>query len=276
MLGKLFKYEVKETSRIIPFFYAITAVLAVLSLLAGQLELGWFKVTSSVLLLLGGIAVFVVTLVVICMRFYKNLYSNEGYLSFTLPLKPHLHLVSKAIVSFVWMILSVLVCLGAFYVALKGFGVDGKVWSSVWDEIQRYGMEKYIFVFIPMVCFSILYLMSQIYFSITMSNRPSFHNVGPAGAAILLFLATNVALKIVETILTIVIPFSLSVSLAGSFDISLTTQNMVGYLKDNLNNYNQNPSNMVIGLGGYAFDIIMVFVLFYMTGRIMNKKVSLR
>ncbi len=274
MLGKLFKYEIKDTSRIIPFFYLITAVLVGLSLLAGKLELGWFKITSSVLLLLVGIAVFVVTLVVICMRFYKNLYSNEGYLSFTLPLKPHLHLVSKAIVSFIWMVLSALVCLGAFFVGLYGLGVDVNVWSSALDEIKRYGMENYIFAIIPLVCLAILYLMSQIYFSITLANRPRFHNIGAAGASILLFLVTNVALRIVETILTIIIPFSLSVSLTGGFDISFTAKNMVGFLIDNVNN--QNPSNMVIGLGGYTFDVIMVCVLFYITGRIMNKKVSLK
>lgn len=274
MLGKLFKYEIKDTSRLIPFFYLITAVMAGLSLLSGKLELGWFKATSSVLLLLVGIAVFVVTLVVICMRFYKNLYSNEGYLSFTLPLKPHLHLVSKAIVSFGWMLLSVIISMGAIFVALYGLGVDGKVWTSALDEIERYGMGKYMYAFIPMICLAILYLMSQIYFSITLANSPKFHNIGAAGASILLFFVTNIVLRIVETILTIIIPFSLSVSISGSVDISLTAHNMVGYLIDNFNN--PNPSNMVIGLGGYTFDVIMVFVLFYITGRIMNKKVSLR
>lgn len=274
MLGKLFKYEIKDTSRLIPFFYLITAVMAGLSLLSGKLELGWFKATSSVLLLLVGIAVFIVTLVVICMRFYKNLYSNEGYLSFTLPLKPHLHLVSKAIVSFGWMLLSVLISMGAIFVALYGLGVDGKVWTSALDEIERYGMGKYMYAFIPMICLAILYLMSQIYFSITLANSPKFHNIGAAGASILLFFVTNIVLRIVETILTIIIPFSLSVSISGSVDISLTAHNMVGYLIDNFNN--PNPSNMVIGLGGYTFDVIMVFVLFYITGRIMNKKVSLR
>lgn len=274
MLGKLFKYEIKDTSRLIPFFYLITAVMAGLSLLSGKLELGWFKATSSVLLLLVGISVFVVTLVVICMRFYKNLYSNEGYLSFTLPLKPHLHLVSKAIVSFGWMLLSVIISMGAIFVALYGLGVDGKMWASALDEIERYGMGKYMYAFIPMICLAILYLMSQIYFSITLANSPKFHNIGAAGASILLFFVTNIVLRIVETILTIIIPFSLSVSISGSVDISLTAHNMVGYLIDNFNN--PNPSNMVIGLGGYTFDVIMVFVLFYITGRIMNKKVSLR
>lgn len=274
MLGKLFKYEIKDTSRLIPFFYLITAVMAGLSLLSGKLELGWFKATSSVLLLLVGISVFVVTLVVICMRFYKNLYSNEGYLSFTLPLKPHLHLVSKAIVSFGWMLLSVIISMGAIFVALYGLGIDGKMWASALDEIERYGMGKYMYAFIPMICLAILYLMSQIYFSITLANSPKFHNIGAAGASILLFFVTNIVLRIVETILTIIIPFSLSVSISGSVDISLTAHNMVGYLIDNFNN--PNPSNMVIGLGGYTFDVIMVFVLFYITGRIMNKKVSLR
>lgn len=164
--------------------------------------------------------------------------------------------------------------MGAFYVGLCGLGIDWIVWSSVIEEMKSYGMENYIYLFIPMVCLGILYLMSQIYFSITLANRPRFHNIGAVGASILLFLATNVSLKIVETIFTIVFPISVKVSLTDGFDISLTAQNMVGYLINNINN--QNPSNLVVGLGGYIFDVIMVCVLFYITGRIMNKKVSLR
>ncbi|HEX2926318.1 MAG TPA: ABC transporter permease [Ruminiclostridium sp.] len=274
MLGKLLKYEVRDTSGIIPLFYLITAVLSVLSLFAGKLELGWFKTTSSVLLLLAAIAVVIVTMVILIIRFYKNLYSNEGYLSFTLPLKPHLHLISKTIAAFVWMVLSLLVCLGAIFVSLKGFGVDREVWSSAIEEVQRYGMEKYIFAFIPIICFSILYLLAQMFFSITLANRPAFHNMNAAGASILLFLATYVGLKIVESILSIIIPFSLSIKVVGDFGISFTSKNMVAYLMQSINN--PNPPNVIVGLGGSIFQVIMVCVLFYMTGRMMDKKVSLR
>jgi hypothetical protein len=275
MLGKLLKYEVKDTSRIIPFFYLITVVLAIISFMAVKIGLEWFKVTSSILLLLVGIAVVIVTLVVIVMRFHKNIYSNEGYLSLTLPVKPHLHLVSKTIVSYVWMLLSLLVCAGAFVVSLYGLGVNQTVWSAVADEIKSYGMEKYIYIFIPIICFSILYLMSQVFFAITLANRPAFHNMGAAGASILLFLGTNVVLKIVESVLTIIIPFSINVNvMADKVGISLTSKNMVGFMMNSMNN--PNPSNVVVGLGGYIFQVVMVCVLFYMTGRMMDKKISLR
>ena len=38
------------------------------------------------------IAAFVITLIVIIQRFYKNLLTDEGYLMFTLPVKAHSHI----------------------------------------------------------------------------------------------------------------------------------------------------------------------------------------
>ncbi len=45
----------------------------------------------------------------IVLRFHKNLYSNEGYLMFTLPVKPQMLLASKTIVAFSWIIISFIV-----------------------------------------------------------------------------------------------------------------------------------------------------------------------
>jgi hypothetical protein len=274
MLGKLLKYEIRDTARIIPFFYLIAAILTAASLISGKLELGWFKVTSSVLLILAGIAVVIIAFVIVIMRFYKNLYTNEGYLSFTLPVKPHLHLVSKTLVSFGWMIISMLAGIGAVTVGMYGLGVDKNVWNIVMDELNKYGLNKLIFIFIPMICFSILYLLGQIFFAITLANRPAFHSMGGVGASILLFLATNVALQIVETILTIIVPFSLDINVTNGLNFSLSSKNMVGFMIQNVNN--PNPGNIVVGLGGYLFEVIAVCALFYMTGRMMSKKVSLR
>ncbi|WP_242834975.1 hypothetical protein [Ruminiclostridium cellobioparum] len=36
------------------------------------------------------------------------------------------------------------------------------------------------------------------------------------------------------------------------------------------------PTGIVIGLGGYVFEIVMVCVLFYVTSRMMKNKVSLK
>lgn len=273
MLGKLLKYEIKDTARIIPFFYIITALVAAMVLISKKLGLGWFKTTSSVLLILVGIAVVIVTFVVVVLRFYKNLYSNEGYLMFTLPVKPQQLLISKTIVAFAWLVISMLVFVGALLISLYGFGVEFNLFDNIMSELEKYGMENAIYFIAALLLFQVLLLLGEIYFSITFSNRPSLQGLG-AASAFLVFLATYVILQIVYTVCTVFIPLSLQINVVGDFKISLSTQNMFGYLMDSIKGIE--PTNFTIGIGGYIFLFLMLFVLYYQTGRMMNKKVSLR
>ncbi len=59
-----------------------------------------------VLLIVG---IFVITLIVILQRFYKNLVKEEGYLMFTLPVKPWELITSKLIASVIWTFVSTIV-----------------------------------------------------------------------------------------------------------------------------------------------------------------------
>jgi len=273
MLSKLLKYEIKDTARVIPFLYLITVFFAVMSLTANKLNLGWLTSTSSAILIFVGIAVVIITFVIIVMRFYRNLYSNEGYLMFTLPVKPQLFLVSKTIVAFSWLIISFAIFIGALFVGMYGLGVGSSELTNIMSELKKYGLEKTIFLLIPMMLLSILYLLSQIFFAITVANRPAFQGIG-AAASFLVFLATYVILKIVESIASIFVPFSLELNLVGKVSTSLSTKNMFGYLLESMKGIE--PNSLTIGLGGYVFEVIMVCVLFYLTGRMMNRKVSLR
>ncbi|HEY5583953.1 MAG TPA: ABC transporter permease [Ruminiclostridium sp.] len=273
MLRKLLKYEIKDTARVIPFFYLIAMFFAVMALVAKQLNLGWLTGTSSFILILVGIAVVIITFVVVVMRFYKNLYSNEGYLMFTLPVKPQLLLASKTIVAFTWIVISFVVAIVAICVSLYGFGVNGTMLAEIMSEFEKYGLEKVIYFLIPMILLSILYLLAQIFFSITVANRPAFYGMG-AASAFLVFLATYVILQIVQSVLTIFVPFSIELNLVGNVSASLSTKNMLGSLLENINGLT--PTNITIGLSGYVFVVIMICVLFYLIGRMMNRKVSLR
>ena len=51
------------------------------------------------LYIFGIIAIGIITIVVLVMRFYKNLFTSEGYLMHTLPVKASQHLNSKLIVA---------------------------------------------------------------------------------------------------------------------------------------------------------------------------------
>ncbi len=271
MLSKLLKYEFRDTARTIPLLYLISLIFAGFVLSAKTLNIGWFQMTTSVLLLLLGAAVSIITFVVVVMRFHKNLYSNEGYLMFTLPVKPGLLLASKSIVAFFWMILSYCVTAGAVFTSMYGLGVTGGL-TMVMDELKSYGMEKIIYLFIPSIIIATLYLLGQIYFAVTMANRPAFHSTGTA-AAFLVFIATNIILQIAEAMFTIFVPFSVEIDFE-SISASLTSKNMFGYILDSIKGIE--PTGIVIGLGGYIFEIVMVCILFYVTSRWMKNKVSLK
>ncbi len=272
MLIKLLKYEFKDTARIIPLFYLVTLIFAGMVLLAKTLDIGWFRMTTSFLLLLLGIAVAVVTLVVIVMRFYKNLYSNEGYLMFTLPVKPHLLLASKGITAFCWMILSYCVSICSLFISLYGFGLTNEL-SAIQGELKKYGLENSLYLIIPLVILATVYLLSQIYFSITISNISMFNNLGPA-SAFLVFIVTYVVMQIIESLFTIFTPFSVEINLVGNIQASLTTKNMFGYLVDSIKG--SEPTNVILGLGGYTFEVVAVVILFFIISRTMKNKVSLK
>lgn len=273
MLSKLLKYEFKDTARVIPFFYLIAAILSSMVFLSDKMHISWFRITSSVLLLIFGFAIIVVTFVVVVLRFYKNLYGDEGYLMFTLPVKPHLLLISKVMAGFCWMLLSTMAFIGALSLSLYGFGVEGNLFTNIMNELEKYSLQNVIYPIIGLIIVQILYLLSQIYFAITMANKSAFQGLG-AASAFLVFIATYIILQITEVVITVFAPFSLKVSMNGGIDLSVSAKNMFGYLMDNFNGVTENT--FYIGLGGYIFIAVMVCALFYLTGRMMDKKISVR
>lgn len=94
MLGKLLKYEFKASARLFLLLYGalllVTIINSVLLRIGDNLsEANWvyslaqgIVMFSYIMLIL---AVAITTIVVIIMRFYKNLMGDEGYLMFTLP-----------------------------------------------------------------------------------------------------------------------------------------------------------------------------------------------
>lgn len=111
MLGKLMKYELRATSRMMGPLLLLTLALgicvrvttdAVKRLDSGLLDtVNGLFVLAFVFALLAT-AVFSVVLMV--MRFQKNLMTDEGYLMFTLPANVHHLLFSKMFISVFWFL----------------------------------------------------------------------------------------------------------------------------------------------------------------------------
>lgn len=104
MLGKLIKYDLKSLNRFLVMIHALLLLTALLVryFLTGQIHsstpqnslLLALSITLYVLIL---IAVSFATAIIITIRFYKNLFSDEGYLTHTLPVTRGQHLLSKTI-----------------------------------------------------------------------------------------------------------------------------------------------------------------------------------
>lgn len=81
----------------------------------------------------------IVTLILIVIRYYKNFFTDEGYLTFTLPVSRTKLLNSKIIMAFFWLALTVAVCMvayGLYY--CSAFGEE--IWeffSEIFSEIEQ-------------------------------------------------------------------------------------------------------------------------------------------
>ncbi|MGI6119596.1 MAG: hypothetical protein ACOYIB_03330 [Desulfosporosinus sp.] len=114
MLNKLLKYELKATGRIfLPLFLALLLFAAITRLISAISPEEWVTpaIISMIIYIVIMVGMFVMTLIMMIQRFYQNLLTNEGYLMFTLPVKPWTHIVSKLLVSMFWIITSGIVAM---------------------------------------------------------------------------------------------------------------------------------------------------------------------
>ena len=116
MLGKVFKHEMKSTSRLfLPLmigFIAITLLCkfafesSYSAFLGNSRLMETITVIFFVLYFIYIIALFVMTSVFIVMHFYKTMVSDQGYLTNTLPVKMGTLINAKLLSAVLWEILA--------------------------------------------------------------------------------------------------------------------------------------------------------------------------
>jgi hypothetical protein len=124
MFGKCLKHEFRATKRqLVPLFIAMLAVSILAGIFFGignrlpgnedSLALTAIsEILSSILMLvLFGLmfAVVIVAFVMIIRRFYTSFFTDEGYLTFTLPVTINQHIFSKFITAYIWQVISAIV-----------------------------------------------------------------------------------------------------------------------------------------------------------------------
>lgn len=205
MLGKLIKNEFKNTYKLMCTIYLVLAastlfgglVLAIEPLQKGKL--GDVMMPTFVLAyVLSIVALFIVTFLYMCQRFYKTMYSDQGYLTHTLPVKPSANLNAKLLVSAIWMILSGVLMLFSVMVLILAYAKEE--FFEALGQINYHELDQFcvsMFGYSLLQCMGILLLMVVItalvslllvYVSLSIGQLFSAHKIGASvGAGVIIY-----------------------------------------------------------------------------------------
>ncbi len=265
MLGKLLKYEIKATGRIfLPLFLALLVFAAITRFISFTGPEKWNTPTMISMAIYIAImtGMFVMTFIMMIQRFYKNLLSDEGYLTHTLPVKPWKHIVSKLLVSMMWIVASGIAAFISIMIISLRKGDIAELTSFFVTVVNQFfgqlGVPAYI-ISIELIIVSIIGLASVIlivYTSIAIGHLFSQHKILASFAA---FIALNTASQIFLTFVDWI------TGGAFSANIEITSHNFV-YMEQ-----------VIILEIAYAILVtgILFTAYFAMTNHILSKRLNL-
>lgn len=207
MLKKLIKHEFKATAKLLLPLYLIVLAFTIMDSIVLNLNLfkGPFGLISGFITgfyILSLFAAGIVTFILIIYRFYKNLMTDEGYLMFTLPVKPCSLINSKLIVSAVWSIVSCIIILASLFIVFAPSDLTA-FWREFYKAVNSFNTTfgtKGILIIIEAI---LLYLISAfyspllVYASIALGQLLKGHKVIGAFAA---YIVLSTVIQILMTI----------------------------------------------------------------------------
>lgn len=282
MLGKLLKFEFKATSRTFLPLYLAALILTLLS--KGFIFLQESKIFADyntgiigkIIGVLSGIIMFTfvvllvaiafLTFFVIVQRFYKNLFTDEGYLMHTLPVSPKAHIGAKLITSTVWVIASVAVIILSIFLLV----IDKSSWQTIVDFFDNLPMTAKLFeMAMNMNFYSFIAKMAVYLLFYIPAGIMNFYLAIALGSVIL------PKHKIGGAFLGYVIIYTVS-QIAGS--VALAAGMM--FMSESLNEMLRSPVppahfiDYILGFSG-LYSVISSIAGFFITSHILTKKLNL-
>ncbi len=270
MLKKLFKYEFRFYRRWILLSYAILAAVLTLARVSTVVAnyIAETKVAPTLtaiaflpmgfLYIMSGIVVVLVPalpVILLAFRFYKNLVRDEGYLSFTLPVKPSSHLFCKTLTSFLFTVVSFLVAAVLLFLAVTvGPGFTSSL-KSVGRELSTIFSDADAVIFAVEILLSMLAaLVAEIVliaFSISVGQLSQKHKLL---FSILAYLVVNFGINILSNVISVF------------FMIFMTASNLI--ISDLL-------TMTPVFVSGIALNLIVAIVLYLLSSKILTDKLNL-
>ena len=229
MLGKLFKYEFKNTAKVMLAIYGVLVFTTLLVSIGSSMKamqgvnltdvppvVELFFAASVLMYVLSIFALFTVSYVYLCIHFYKTMYSDQGYLTHTLPVKPVTLFNVKLVTSLVWMILTAVLFALSIFAFLIGAS-RGEIFSSEvagrmaeiikYEFVPIFGMtfgQFLLFIILSFIISCLSYLL-MIFASISIGQLFTGHKIaGSFATGIVIYMVQQV----IATIVILVTGFS--------------------------------------------------------------------
>lgn len=274
MLRKLLKHEFIATGRIMGIVYAVVALImgyVLISYFAVQRdEASIGQMLGITVLMLISMCMFVLTAVIMVTNFQKTLYGDQGYLTFTLPVKSVSLLASKVITSTIWFVAAFATLIGTM--ALTMFVVKEDLLGDNYETIESmlplilggksvatvvtYVLYRLISLFVSFAMFTI-----EVYFAITIANTRLFQK-----HYVLWTMVFSVAIIAISEKIAIMISEAITFGL-------VITEESVGVLT---NSTAYTPTSLPLDLVSVIVSVLFGIGFFYGTFYLMSKKVNIR
>ena len=204
VLSKLLKYDLRANLKIFLFIWPAILVFGLLERVALMAELpskisAIFVNLTTVLFVLAVIAACVFALVISVIRFYSGLLRDEGYLMFTLPVRPWQLVLSKLLTAFLTGLVS-FVSVGILFGGIRGLlpSIRTSLEQSFGGIINGWGIALLVLLVMVQVAVSVL----QIYLSCSIGHLFRRKRIL---FAVLFYYAINVVLETVAVTSIIVL-----------------------------------------------------------------------
>ena len=144
MLGKLIKYDLKYGYKLILIVHTVLLIACII----GRFVLNSlnFNAPEEVLATSLGIFISLFTILmvgvsfsawgIIAVRFYRNLFTDEGYLTWTLPATPLQHLWSKIISGVIWYTVDILLSILGLVILVTGENIR-ELYTAIEPELTE-------------------------------------------------------------------------------------------------------------------------------------------
>lgn len=278
MLGRLFKYELKATSKVLVPIYIAFIAITIISRVSIDLQVDEGSLWSFIngmglfVFIISAITMFVATAIVIIWRFYRNTSSDEGYLLFTLPVKVDYIIISEFLCDLIWgFLMSVFAVLGIFLMIFNR-NVDDNIinfsyFGNILSSLTADGIKAIFYLFLDILISTFQEIMS-IYCAISLASLFNKHRlIFSATFYIGLLIVVNAFAILIMNIVEKIFPSG--VYNAYSEDISFS---------DIVTSWNTDVApiiNSVVSIVDWVFLVVVISIEYIIIRKILSKNLNI-